>query len=137
MVRRGTTQEAVLSRPLIGAHRAAILTRLLRPLKPNIRLSRQQVWDRKPLYCTAVPGEAAWVAGLNPGEQDCAAIRPSTPPPEEPGTLVDWLFCSSVAFKISRVSAVHFNLSQPSLHRQRGARHVRFSSGTGRDFVTS
>jgi hypothetical protein len=43
------------------------------------------VWDRKPLYCTAVPGEAGWVAGLNPGEQDCAAIRPRTPPPEEPG----------------------------------------------------
>ncbi len=46
-----------------------------------------QVWDRKPLYVTAVPGEAAWVAALNPGEQDSAALRPATPPPGEPGRV--------------------------------------------------
>ncbi len=45
-----------------------------------------QVWDRRPLYCTAVPGEAPWVAALNPGEQDTSALRPPTPPHREAGT---------------------------------------------------
>ena len=44
-----------------------------------------QVWDRRPLYCTAVPGEAPWVAALNPGEQDTSALRPPTPPHREAG----------------------------------------------------
>lgn len=44
-----------------------------------------QVWDRKPVYCVAVPTESAWVAGLNPGERDSAAMRPATPPARESG----------------------------------------------------
>ncbi len=52
-----------------------------------------QVWDRKPLHCTMIPGEAAWVAALNPGEQDSAALRPVTPPPGEPGMCVTQRIC--------------------------------------------
>ena len=34
-----------------------------------------QVWERKPLFCTAVPGESAWVGQLDKRRSDAAALQ--------------------------------------------------------------
>ena len=55
-----------------------------------------QVWERKPLFCTAVPGESAWVGQLDPRRRcDAAAASPRSC--AQPGVLPSDALADAVA----------------------------------------